>query len=88
MKSKLKSIAEHCKTAGVYICMLCLMALPAIGFAQPAPPGPGGGNPDSPLGVPFDDHLNLLLLLAGVVFAVIKYVKQQKEKLLILDKEA
>jgi hypothetical protein len=65
------------------IILLCTLAIPGIGYSQPAPPGPGGGNPDSPLGVPFDDHLNLLLLMAGVVFAVVTLVKLQKKRVII-----
>ena len=62
--------------------IFCLAVLPAISFGQPAPPGPGGtgGNPDTPLsGVPFDNNMNLLLLLAGVVFAVVILKRVQKK---------
>jgi hypothetical protein len=63
--------------------MFCSLVLPAISFGQPAPPGPGGtgGNPDTPLGgVPFDNNMNLLLLLAGIVFAVVILKRVQKKK--------
>jgi hypothetical protein len=83
MKSKLKPIAKHCKAAVAYICMLCLMVLPTISFGQPAPPGPGGGNPDSPLGVPFDDNMNMILLAVGIVFAVVTLKKMQKQRAMV-----
>lgn len=62
-----------------------VVMLPGISIAlppvQPPPgnPGPLGGSPD-PLGVPFDWKMNLVLLLAGIVFAVIIIVKLNKNK--------
>jgi hypothetical protein len=54
------------------IVLLLLFVLPVITFGQtPPPPGGSGGLPDSPLGVPFDSHMNLLLLFAGIVFATV-----------------
>jgi hypothetical protein len=63
--------------------VFCLTVLPAISFGQPAPPGPGGtgGNPDTPLGgVPFDNNMNLLFLLVGVVFAIVILKKSQNKR--------
>jgi hypothetical protein len=67
-----------------YIAILfSIMAMPFSGYSQSGPPPPTGGNgngslPDSPLGVPFDWRLNVLLLLAGVVFAVVILKKKRK----------
>jgi hypothetical protein len=67
------------------ITLLSALVLPFIGYSQfgpPPPTGSGGGNaslPDSPLGVPFDWRLNLLLAFAGIVFAVIVLYKTQKQ---------
>jgi hypothetical protein len=63
-----------------------IFMLPGKGISQvfppPGNPGPGGGTPD-PLGeVPFDWRLNLLLLLAGTVLAVVVIVKIKKNKAL------
>jgi len=68
------------------VTLLSTLVLPFIGYSQSGPPpptggGPGGSLPDSPLGVPFDWRLNLLLVFAGIVFAVIVLYKTQKEKL-------
>jgi hypothetical protein len=66
------------------IAMLCVLVIPAIGYSQsPPPPGPGGngGNPDSPLGVPFDTNMNLAFLAVSIAFAVVVLKKIQKEKL-------
>jgi hypothetical protein len=62
-----------------------ILFIPGIGMSQtaggPSSPGPGGaGNPDSPLGVPFDGRLNLMLLFAGVLFAVAILKRAQKKK--------
>jgi hypothetical protein len=67
--------------------MLYGLVVPAIGFSQsPPPPGPGGngGNPDSPLGVPFDPYMNLVFLAFAIVFAVIVLKKLQYKKFLLL----
>jgi hypothetical protein len=82
MKNQLKSAMRHCKKSMIYTFILSLSIFPVISFGQPAPPGPGGtgGNPDTPLGgVPFDDNLNMLLLMAGVIFAVLVLKKMQKK---------
>ena len=68
------------------ITLLSALVLPFMGYSQSGPPPPTGGGaggslPDSPLGVPFDWRLNLLLAFAGIVFAVIVLYKTQKEKL-------
>ena len=62
-----------------------LFILPATGISQttggPTSPGPGGaGNPDNPLGVPFDGRLNLLLLISGVALAVMVLKRLQKQQ--------
>jgi hypothetical protein len=83
MKNKLSTAVRHCKKKVIYIFLFCLYILPAISFGQPAPPGPGGtgGNPDTPLGgVPFDNKLNLLLLIAGVMFAIVVLRNSQKKQ--------
>ena len=59
------------------------LATPFLGYSQSGPPPPTGGSgngslPDSPLGVPFDWRLNVLLLLAGVIFAVVIIKKARK----------
>jgi len=64
--------------------MLYVSVIPAIGYSQsPPPPGPGGngGNPDSPLGVPFDTNMNIMFVLVAVVFAVIVLKRIQKERM-------
>ena len=61
---------------------LGLFILPGTVSAQPTPPtgsgGTGGGIPDSPLSVPFDSHLAILLIAAGVVFAISIIVKSKR----------
>jgi len=61
---------------------LVLIILPGLVFGQPTPPtgsgGTGGGIPDSPLSVPFDTRLSVLLVLAGVLLAVVIIVKAKK----------
>ena len=54
-----------------------MIILPSVGLSQPTDPGPQGGTPD-PLSVPFDSRLSLLLILAGVLFAVVIIVKAKK----------
>ena len=62
--------------------VLVLVILPGIAFSQPTPPtgsgGAGGGIPDSPLSVPFDSRLSVLLVIAGVLLAVLVIVKAKK----------
>jgi hypothetical protein len=68
--------------------MLCVLVIPAIGYSQsPPPPGPGGngGNPDSPLGVPFDPYMNLAFLALSIVFAVVILKKYQKRGIVQLQ---
>lgn len=61
-----------------------LFMLPNIGISSPQPPpgapGPLGGSPD-PLGVPFDWRLNMLLIAAGIIFAIVILKKVQKRNL-------
>ena len=82
MKSKIIKILMRSNVAvkkGYMSLLLCLFVLPVLTFGQtPPPPGGSGGLPDSPLGVPFDSRMTLLLLLAGVVFAVITLKKIKK----------
>ena len=69
--------------------MFSVLVIPAIGFGQsPPPPGPGGngGNPDSPLGAPFDTNMNLAFIALSIVFAVFILKKMQREKLLLHTK--
>jgi hypothetical protein len=59
--------------------------LPTTGYSQATPPPPTGGSgggslPDSPLGVPFDWKMNLLLAAAGLVFAVIVINKRNRQR--------
>ena len=68
------------------VLLLSTLVVPFLSYSQSGPPPPTGGNgngslPDSPLGVPFDWRLNILLLLAGVVFAIVIIRKIQKEKI-------
>jgi hypothetical protein len=65
------------------VLFLSTLATPFLGYSQSGPPPPTGGSgngslPDSPLGVPFDWRLNVLLLLAGVIFAVVIIKKARK----------
>ena len=55
--------------------LLLVWVVPAISFAQPPGPGPGGAE-----GVPFDDNMNLLFLVVGIAFAVLVTVKQLRKK--------
>ena len=76
--------AQPGKRVQYILLALCLFILPGIVSAQPTPPtgsgGTGGGIPDSPLSVPFDSHLAILLMAAGVVFAVNIIVRMQRKK--------
>ena len=56
---------------------LLLVILPGIAFSQPTPPN-GGGTPDTPLSVPFDSRLSILLVVAGILLAVVVIVKAKK----------
>ena len=60
---------------------LMVIVLPGIAFGQ-APPLPGnGGIPDTPLSVPFDDHLSILLLAAGMILAVVVFARLKKNSI-------
>jgi len=88
----MKHLQSIYSTQGKKLLQVGLMAistvlLPAFGYGQVTPPPPtggsgGGSSPDSPLGVPFDNNLNMLFLLAAVVFATIIMVKMQKKNAL------
>lgn len=61
----------------------CMIALPVIGYSQPAPPPGSGGSgtsPDTPLSVPFDADMNFMFAAIAVVFAVVMIKKLQKKK--------
>jgi hypothetical protein len=61
--------------------LLATLVTPFLGYSQTPPPPNGDGNPDNhPLSVPFDWRLNLLLVIAGIVFSVIVIRKMQKQK--------
>jgi hypothetical protein len=67
------------------VLLLSTLVVPFLSYSQSGPPPPTGGNgngslPDSPLGVPFDWRLNILLVLAGIVFSVIVIRNIQKQK--------
>lgn len=69
----------------LYACILfaSTQMLPALVNAQsPPPPGPGGGNPDDPLAVPFDPKMTILLLAVSVAFAIVTYKKMLKNRTL------
>ena len=86
MKSHLKvkdKLRGAIKFTGRCMVVLVILLLPALGYSQPSSPPGNGGSPDTPLSVPFDSKLNLLLLLAGVVFATIIIVKMQKNKAVV-----
>jgi hypothetical protein len=84
MKNKLMNkLSQKISKAVQYrLVWMCLIILPGIVWAQPTPPtgsgGTGGGIPDSPLSVPFDNHLAILLMAAGAVFAVCVMVRSKK----------
>jgi hypothetical protein len=63
-----------------------LFIVPVISKAQLPPPGGGtgggGSNPDPPpVGVPMNDDLTLILLIAGLVYAVFIYRRLQRKEL-------
>jgi hypothetical protein len=87
MKGQVKLVTVLSKLLITGFAMICVLLIPAIGYSQsPPPPGPGGngGNPDSPLGVPFDPYMNLAFLALSIVFAVVVLKKMQKQKLLLI----
>jgi hypothetical protein len=80
MKYKSVTIGKFKKSMNrVFLVLGSMIIFPGISIAQPTDPGPQGGTPD-PLSVPFDSRLSLLLLAAGVVFAIIIIRKMQKSK--------
>jgi hypothetical protein len=87
MKGSVKLVPVLSKFIITGFAMICVLVMPTIGYSQsPPPPGPGGngGNPDSPLGVPFDPNMNLAFFALSIVFAVIVLKRLQKEKLLFI----
>jgi hypothetical protein len=74
------------KKVSYCLMVLVLVILPGISFSQPTPPtgsgGAGGGIPDSPLSVPFDSRLSVLLVAAGVLLAVVVITSMQKKKII------
>ncbi len=74
MQHQLDRLAQ--KKLSAVFAMFCFMLLPLAGICQPATPG-GGLNPEA---VPFDDNMNLIFLVAGVVFAMVVVVKQLKQQ--------
>lgn len=77
MKTGFMSIKKSWKS--VVTIMVLNLLVPLMGIAQsPPPPGPGGGNPDDPLAVPFDQNLTLAFLAVSIVFAVVKYKQIKK----------
>ena len=63
------------RKANQILVLLLVWVVPAISFAQPPGPGPGGAE-----GVPFDDHMNLLFLVVGLAFAAFVTIKQLRKK--------
>ena len=63
----------------ITICTIAVISvmIPFISFAQDP-----GGNPDGnpPPVVPFDDNMNLVLIGAGIVFAVVIFKKLQGKR--------
>jgi len=66
------------KKIAAVVCFL--LALPVIGFSQPATPNGGGQTVDPPTGVPFDDTMNLVFLAGAVIFAAVVVTKQWRKK--------
>jgi len=68
--------------AALTVCFL--LALPIIGFSQSPAPANGNGqgvdDPLEPVGVPFDDTINLLFLSIGLSFAAVVNIKQWRKK--------
>jgi hypothetical protein len=62
------------------IAIIFISILPGISFGQvPSPPGGNGSLPDTPLSVPFDDHLTILLFAAGSALAIVIFKKIKKD---------
>jgi hypothetical protein len=87
MKYLVKNKFMQIKRVGQYgLLLLITLLINVMSFANPpVPPSPGGNsgggsNPDS---VPFDSHMNLMFLLAGVAFALITIQQIQKKKKVI-----
>ncbi|HXP49495.1 MAG TPA: hypothetical protein VN922_06070 [Bacteroidia bacterium] len=87
MKKLLESINTMGKAGRALLLLMIssiITLMPTLSYGQTPPPptgGSGGGSlPDSPLGVPFDWKLNLLLAIAGIIFAVMVIRRKQKQK--------
>lgn len=63
------------RKANQILVLLLVWVVPAISFAQPPGPGPGGAE-----GVPFDDNMNLVFLVVGVAFAAFVTIKQWRKR--------
>ncbi len=61
-----------------------LFILPALGYAQSpgSPPGGDGGDGTTPFGpaAPIDNKMDLVFLAAGILFAVIVFIRIQKNR--------
>ena len=53
---------------------LCVMLLPVVSYCQP--PDPTDENPD----VPFDDNMNIVFLVIGVVFAAVIVLQEVNKR--------
>src|ERR1700739_3320380 len=76
-----KTTGQGVKSSLVVLLGIAVTLMPTLSYGQATPPPPTGGSgggslPDSPLGVPFDWKLNLLLVAAGIVFAVMTLRKK------------
>ena len=83
MKYKLINKAVQISRIAKYsLLALVLFILPGLASAQPTPPtgngGTNGGIPDNPLSVPFDNHLSILLLAAGIILAMVVITRLKK----------
>jgi hypothetical protein len=63
----MSSVRKQIKFLSVFLGMLVLSIQAFSQFDPPDPETP----PDIPAGVPFDDHLHIFLIVAGIVFAVV-----------------
>ena len=63
------------RKANQILVLLLVWVVPAISFAQPPGPGPGGAE-----GVPFDDNMNLVFLVVGLAFAAFVTIKQLRKR--------
>ncbi len=64
------------KLTKVILSVLLIVSAPVVGFCQGGPGGPGGGGPD----VPFDDDMNIVFLVTGILFAAFVVFKKFRKK--------